>query len=183
MKLKNILSVIAFVFGTLLAQAQIFTAKTCEIKIFSDGPIEDIDAVNKASKVILNTANGEIAVVVPIKSFDFEKELMEEHFNEKYMESDKYKTGTFKGKINEKLDYTKDGVHKVTVTGKLNIHNVDKDRTLEGTVTIKGGEITLDSKFIIPLKDHNVEIPSMMAQNIAENIETTLKATLTELKK
>lgn len=180
MKINNILSLVFLVFTSLVSNAQIFIGKTCEVKIFSDGPIEDIDAINKTSKPILNTANNEIAVKITIKGFDFDKELMEEHFNEKYMESDKIPYATFAGKINEKIDFTKNGTYKVTVTGKLKIHDVEKERTLEGTITVKGGEIHIETKFIVLLKDHNVQIPSLVSQNISEVIEVTLKSILVE---
>lgn len=178
--MKYILSFLAIISASTFLNAQIYMGKTCEIKIFSDGPIEDIDAKNTTSKPILNTATNDIAIKITIKGFDFDKELMEEHFNEKYMESDKYPYATFAGKINEKIDYTKEGTHKVTVTGKLKIHDVEKERTIDGTLSVKGGEILIDSKFIVALKDHNVEIPTLVAHNISETIEVTLKSTLTE---
>lgn len=177
---KNIFLSAVLAFLSLSLRAQIYLGKECSIKIFSDGPIEDIDAVNTSSKPILNTSTNEIAIKITIKGFDFEKELMEEHFNEKYMESDKIPYSTFTGKINEKIDYTKEGIHKVTATGKLKIHDVEKERTLDGTLTVKGGEIIIESKFIVALKEHQVEIPQLLAQNIAETIEVTLKSTLTE---
>lgn len=180
MKIKNILPVSVLIFVSGILNAQIYLGKICEIKIFSDGPIEDIDAVNTTSKPILNTATNDIAVKITIKGFDFSKELMEEHFNEKYMESDKIPYSTFAGKINEKINFKTDGVHKVTVTGKLNIHDVEKERTIDGTITVKGGEIMIDSKFIVALKDHRVEIPSLVAQNISETIEVTVRSTLAE---
>lgn len=180
MNFKYIIPVIIFLLGNSALKAQIYLGKTCEIKIFSDGPVEDIDAANITSRPILNTTTNEIAIKITIKGFNFDKELMEEHFNEKYMESDKYPYSTFAGKINEKIDYSKDGVYKVTVTGKLKIHDVEKERTLDGTVTVKGGDILIDSKFIVALKDHKVEIPTLVAQNISETIEVTIKSTLTE---
>lgn len=180
MKSKHIFTILALLSASTLLNAQIYLGKTCEIKIFSDGPIEDIDALNTTSKPILNTATNDFAVKITIKGFNFDKELMEEHFNEKYMESDKIPYSTFAGKINEKIDYKTDGVHKVTVTGKLKIHDVEKERTIDGTLTVKGGEILVESKFIVALKDHNVEIPTLVAQNISETIEVTVKSTLTE---
>jgi hypothetical protein len=183
MKLKNTLLIVALISANTLLQAQIYLGKTCEIKIFSDGPIEDIDAKNITSKPILNIATNDIAVKITVKGFDFDKELMEEHFNEKYMESDKIPYATFSGKINEKVDYKKDGVNKVTVTGKLKIHDVEKERTLDGTITIKGTEILIETKFLVALKDHKVEIPTLVSQNISEIIEVTVKSTLAEYKK
>ena len=183
MKSKTILSVAGVFFSAFALNAQIYMGKTCEISFFSKGPIEDISAVNKTTKPILNTATGDIAVKITIKGFEFEKKLMQEHFNEKYMESDKFPYTTFTGKINEAVDYKKDGVYKVTVTGKLNIHGVEKERTIEGTVTVKGGDVLLDSKFNVALKDHNIEIPSIVVQNIAEVVQVSIKSDLTEYKK
>ena len=182
MKIKTIF-ISLFLFAATLTQAQIYMGKTSEITFFSDGPIEDITAKNTTAKPILNTSTNDIAVKITIKGFKFEKALMEEHFNEKYMESDKYPYATFAGKIKDTIDYKKDGVYKVTVVGKLNIHGVEKERTIQGTLTIKGGEITIDSKFMVALKDHNIEIPTLVAQNIAEIVEVKINSTLAEFKK
>lgn len=179
---KIILSLLIIAFAA-MANAQIYLAKDCEISFFSSAPMENIEAVNKAAKPILNTATGDIQVKIAIQAFQFEKPLMKEHFNENYMESDKYRDAIFKGKINEKVDYTKDGVTKVSVTGKINIHGVEKDKTIEGTVTVKGQQIMLDTKFNIHVADHNIKIPSVVVKNIAEDVEVKLKATLEPYKK
>ena len=160
--------------------SQIYTGKSYEIGFFSHGPIEDIAATSKSAQVMMNTAKNDVAVKVTVKGFTFEKKLMQEHFNEKYMESDKFPYASFSGKIKDTIDYKKDGVYKVTVTGKLNMHGVEKERTIPGTITVKGGEISIDSKFMVALKDHNIEIPSLVSQNIAELVEVTIKSTLTE---
>lgn len=162
--------------------SQIYMGKTCEISFFSDGPIEDISAKNTTTKPIMNTATNDIAIKITIKGFVFEKALMQEHFNEKYLESDKFPYATFSGKIKDTIDYKKDGTYKVTVAGKLNIHGVEKERTLPGTITVKEGEIIIDSKFMVTLKEHKIEIPTLVMQNIAEIVEVTLKLTLTEFK-
>lgn len=183
MKAKNIFLTLAIIFAGAVMKAQIYMGKSNEVSFFSDGLIEDIAATSKSAQVILNSARNEIAVKVTIKGFDFEKELMQEHFNEKYLESDKYPYATFSGKIKDTVNYSKDGVYKVAVAGKLTIHGVEKERAIEGTVTIKGNEIVIASKFMVTLKDHNIEIPTLVAQNIAEIVEVTLKLTLTEFKK
>lgn len=183
MTIKNSLLIAVMFLGSTMLNAQIYMGKSCDINFFSKGPIEDISATNKTAKPILNAAAGEIALKVTIKGFTFEKKLMQEHFNEKYMESDKYPYATFSGKINEAIDYKKDGTYKVTVPGKLNIHGVEKERIIEGALTVKSGEISIDSKFNVMLKDHNIEIPSLVAQNIAEVVEVTVKSVLTEYKK
>ena len=181
MKTK-IIFLLVFIFSAMSSRAQIYTGKSYEVSFFSDGPVEDIAATSKSAQVIMNAAKNEIAVKVTIKGFDFEKELMQEHFNEKYMESDKYPYATFSGKTKDTIDYNKDGIYKITVTGKLNMHGVEKERTIQGMITVKDGEITVESKFMVALKDHKIEIPTLVAQNIAEVVEVTLKLTLTEFK-
>ena len=170
----------AFLLTGFFSKAQIFMGKTCEISFFSDGPIEDITAKNTTAKPILNTNTNDIAVKITIKGFVFEKALMQEHFNEKYMESDKYPYSTFTGKIQDTIDYKKDGSYKVIVKGKLTMHGVEQERTIPGTLTVKGGEISFESKFMVALKDHKIEIPTLVAQNLAEIVEVTIKSTLTE---
>ena len=176
--------------------AQIYLAKTCEISFFSESPLENITAVNKVAKPIVNTSTNDVQVKIPMVGFKFEKPLMEEHFNENYIETDAKgpndaagnttypnKNAIFKGKINETIDWTKDGEYKVTVTGKLTIHGVEKDRTIDGTVKIKGQEITLSTKFNIHIADHNIKVPSLYVKNIAEDVEVKLDAVLTPFKK
>jgi hypothetical protein len=163
--------------------AQIYMAKTCEISFFSASPLENIEAMNKACKPIINTATGDIQMKIAISAFQFEKPLMQEHFNENYMETEKFPSAVFKGKINEPVDWTKDGEYKVTVTGKLNMHGVEKDRTIDGVVKIKGGEIMLTSKFNIHIADHGIQVPSLYVQNIAEDVAVTLNASMEPFKK
>lgn len=179
---KIFLSLIAVSIAGIL-NAQIYLAKECVIKFFAGTALEDIDATNNVAKPILDISKGDIAVKIVIKNFKFTNSLMEEHFNENYLESDKYPDAKFTGKINEKIDYTIDGVTKVTVTGKLKVHNVEKDRTLDGTVTVKGTQIIIDTKFKIKLADHNIKIPSAVGAKIAEEVEVTLNSTLEPFKK
>lgn len=173
---------VSAIFISCSAFGQIYTGKTYEVSFFSHGPIEDIAAVSKSAQIMMNAPKREIGFKVTIKGFVFEKKLMQEHFNEKYLESDKYPYGTFAGTIRDTIDYKKDGTYKVTVSGKLNIHGVEKARTIPGTITVKGGDIIIDSKFNVALKDHNVEIPSLVSQNVAEVVEVKINATLTEFK-
>ena len=156
----------------------IYNIKSMSVTFFSKAPLEDITAINKVSKPILNTATGDVIVKVPIQGFIFEKALMQEHFNENYMESEKYPDASFKGKITEPIDWKKDGTYKLNIAGKLLVHGVEKDRTLPVVITIKGGEITVESKFTITLKDHNITIPELVFQKIAETVDVTLNATL-----
>src|ERR1035438_1845816 len=113
----------------------IYSTKTGNVSFFSKTPIRDINAKNEKVGVVLNTATNEMVFVVSIKDFVFPDALMQEHFNENYMESDKYPTANFNGKFNEKIDYSKDGITNITATGKLKIHNIEKEVTEKGTLT------------------------------------------------
>lgn len=154
--------------------SQKYSSVASEISFYSDAPLEKIQAVNKEGKSVLNLASGEIAFVISIRGFHFEKPLMEEHFNENYLESDKYKTATFKAKIDGEIDVRKDGVYDAAATGKMNIHGVEKDYTIPGKVTVNGGKISIDSKFNVSIADHKIEIPQLVIQNIAEVVEVTV---------
>jgi len=166
-------------FFSLTGFSQIYQAKdnSTLIHFYSKTPLEDIDAANKGAIIVLNTTTGNLQVSVTIQNFKFKNGLMEEHFNENYLETQK-QAAVFKGKINEKVDYTKDGENKVTVTGTLKLHGVTKDVTMDGTLTKKGNEILLDSKFKIKIADYNIKVPSAVVTNIAEVVDVTLVSTL-----
>jgi len=180
--MKNlILFLIAIVSGSSIT-AQIYMAKNCEITFFSAAPLENIAAINKAAKPILNTSTNDIQTKIAMTAFVFEKPLMQEHFNENYVESEKFPYAIFKGKINEEIDWKKDGDYKATATGILNIHGIEKDRTIEGTISVKGAEIIISAKFNIHIADHEIKIPSLYIKNIAEDVEVKLNATLEPFK-
>jgi hypothetical protein len=178
-KIKAMLRLlIIFIFTCSFVSAQgIYKSVSSEISFFSEAPLENIHAINKEGKSLINTSNNEIAVIVAIRGFKFEKNLMEEHFNENYMESDKYKTSVFKGKINEQIDFTKEGEYPVTATGVLEMHGVKKDLTIAGTLTIKGGQLFLTTKFDVKLEEHKIKVPKAVIKNIAETIEVTAHIT------
>ncbi len=161
-------------FGSLQVNAQKFYKNTAtKVRFFSEAPLENIEAINESAASIINTETGEIAVVIPIKMFEFEKALMQEHFNENYMESDTYKNASFKGKFDEMPDLSKTGVYDVSATGAFTIHGVERSRTLKGKLSVKKNEITLESVFPVKLEDHDIEIPKMVFEKIAEVVEVT----------
>ena len=160
--------------------AQKYKTNKGKASFFSTAPIEDIEAHSDKMVCKLNTADNSVAFGVSIRSFQFDNEKMREHFNENYMESDKYKIAKFIGKIQDTIDYTVDGTHEVTVAGKLTIHGVTKNRTVKGTVVIKDGKIQLKSSFDVKVSDHKVNIPKLMFKKIAETVKVTIDCTLEE---
>lgn len=160
------------------AQAQLFNTSTAQIDFYSKTPVEDIEAHSKNGVVILDTKTNNVVFQVQNTSFQFPNKLMQEHFNEKYIESEKFPKSLFSGKINETIDYNKDGSYDVTVTGKLTIHGVVQDRTIAGKLIIKGGTIQLTTDFKIKVADHKIEIPTLVTAKIAEEISVHVDALL-----
>lgn len=153
------------------AFAQLFSTSAGNTRFSASTPLENIEAENKKSQVILNTANGELAVRMNMRDFVFPNKLMQEHFNENYMESEKYPTATFSGKIEKAPDYTKDGDYDVSATGKFTVHGVTKERTIKGKLKIEGGKITILSDFEVALVDHKIEVPQVVFVKIAQVIK------------
>lgn len=177
MKNKYLVFLFFLLFINREAKSQIvYSTSKGEASFFSKAPIEDIDAHSQQLSSFINTSNNEIAFVIPIRSFHFQKALMEEHFNEKYIDSNKFPNATYKGKINEKIDFTKDGSYSVTATGKFTIHGVEKQRTDSATLVIVANQFTLIGSFNVSLKDHNIEIPTLLFRNIAEIIKVNFNA-------
>lgn len=156
----------------------IYKTSSGEVSFFSETPMENIDAVNKKVRGLINKKNNEFAFITTIIGFKFEKPLMEEHFNENYMESDKYKTAMFKGKISGDVDYTKNGEYSVEAKGVLNVHGVDQERTIEAKIIVSEGKLTINSKFQIKLEDHKIDIPKLVIKNIAEVVDVNVKMDL-----
>ena len=163
------------------AGQDIYTCKNARINIYSSAPVEDIEANSSEGVSVYNAATGELAFSVPIRSFHFPKALMEEHFNENYMESDKFPKATFKGKIQEHPDLTKDGTYPVTVTGDFQVHGVTQNRTIKGEVKVNGGVVSMSSEFMVKCTDHHINIPKIVFYNIAESIRVRVSATYSGL--
>jgi polyisoprenoid-binding protein YceI len=161
---------------TLEASAQKYVLEKSVIIFFSDATIEDITAENKKATSILNTQTLDIVFSVPINEFQFHKKLMQEHFNEKYMESEKFPKATFSGKM-EGLNAEAKGVQQVRTKGRLLIHGVTTPVEISGTAEVQSNKIQLKAKFIVKLADYDIKIPQLMWQNIAEQVEVTVDFT------
>ena len=177
--MKHLLSfaLVVLISSNLIAQ-KVYT-KNGSISFFSKSPLENITAENNQVMSVLNTQTGEMQFSVLIKGFHFEKALMEEHFNENYMESTKYPKATFKGNVTDmsKVNLAKDGSYDVTVSGDLNIHGVTNKVSVPGTIVVKGGKVSANSKFIVKLADYKISVPKVVKDNIAENIEISVACT------
>lgn len=183
--MKHLLILIALT-SSLFAQqapATLYVSKNAAITLYSDAPLEDIEGTSADGKSVYNAGSGELAFNVAVRSFKFQKSLMQEHFNENYMESDKYPQASFKGTIAEKPDLTVNGSYPVTVTGVLDVHGVKQPRTIKGKINVNDGKITMTSEFMVKCADHKIDIPKLVFQKIAESLKITVSATYTAYNK
>ena len=158
---------------------QLYLTRDGEINFFSSTPIEDIKAVNSQVSCVLNKITGDFAFQVPIKGFRFKNALMQEHFNENYLESDLYPKSVFKGKISdwENIDISSKPAD-VTIEGELTIHGVKKSIKESGRIWYNEDKISGQCKFNIAVADYNIKIPRIVRENIAEIIEVSVNVTL-----
>jgi hypothetical protein len=165
------------------AQDRYFT-KTGKIEFFSKAPMEDIEAKNKSVGAIIDIKTGAVQFSVLMKGFEFPKALMQEHFNENYVESDKFPKGEFRGQIvnNNEINYSKEGTYTARVKGKLTIHGVTRDVETTGTVKVNGGKVETSSVFNIKLSDYNIRIPSVVKDKLSNNIRVSVDCKLEPFK-
>jgi polyisoprenoid-binding protein YceI len=183
---KNTVAFAALLLLTTLAvhaQDRYFT-KTGKIEFYSKAPLEDIAAKNSTVTAVLDKNTGAFQFAVQMKSFEFEKALMQQHFNSNYVESDKFPQAEFRGAVanNAAVNYSKDGTYPVRVKGKLTIHNVTKDVEVPGTVKVVGGKVEALSTFGIKLSDYKISIPSPVKDKVSNNIKITVDTKLEPLK-
>ena len=151
-------------------QAQKYFTRTGNIVFSSEAPMEKIEASNQKATSVLDASSGKMEFAVLIKAFQFEKALMQEHFNENYMESDKFPKALFKGAIVDmsKIDLSSDGTYAVKVKGDLTIHGETKEVESDGTIVVKNGKISATSTFEIAVADYKISIPKVVRDNIAK---------------
>lgn len=167
------------------AFAQKFSTREGHISFFSKSSMEDIEANNHKVSSVIDAATGKMEFAVLMKSFVFEKALMQEHFNENYVHSDKFPKSTFKGEIENlsSVNLSKNGTYDTEVKGNLTMHGVTKPVSAKGTVTVKDGNIIAKSKFKVKLADYDIVIPAVVKDNISETVEITVNNKYTPLAK
>lgn len=183
MKLIYCLLLLGPVFYPALEMGRYFT-KNGKISLYSSSPLEDIRAQNNSATCVLDAGTGDIQLAVLMKGFEFKKALMQEHFNEDYVESDKYPRAVFKGKVlnNNAIQYTKDGVYDGSVKGTLTLHGETREVEASGKIEVKGTAIHVYSEFMLLLSDYRIGIPAIARNNVSNKIKITVDCVLGPLK-
>ncbi len=145
---------------------------------------ENVDAITTTASCVLDVASGKMQWAVLIKSFHFEKALMQEHFNENYMESSKFPKATFSGQITnlQDINFSKDGTYNAVVSGEMTIHGITKDLSTNGALTVAGGKINLNAGFNVTLADYGISIPSMVSDKVGKTAKVLVDASLSPMK-
>ena len=146
------------------------------ISFYSDAPLEKIEANTRTAASVLDKKTGQVEFSVLIKSFSFRKALMQEHFNENYLESDKFPKSVFIGRIDDisKVDFDKDAEYAVTVTGQLTIHGVTRTVTAPAILSVKNRVTIANATFNISLADYKISIPSLVKDKISETVKISV---------
>ncbi len=172
--IKNIFIAALFVVCANIASAQSkFFTKTGTVSFLSKTPLENIDGINKKVTCIVNMETGQIDIALLQKAFEFKKALLMEHYNENYVESDKFPKATFKGKIENpgSINVSKDGTYPVNIVGDMTMHGVTKNMKAPAVFTVKNGKLSAHSDFVLLLADYNIAIPSAVKDKISPDIK------------
>ena len=168
--------------STLVLGQSKYLCQESEVTFFSSAPLEDITAVNSAMNGVIDFEGKQFLVRIPIIRFDFPNDLMEEHFNENYMDTEDFPNAIYKGTFNETIDPKKQGESSIQCSGTLEIHGVEQQREISVNLTIGKNSIQATSEFVVSLADHEIDIPKIVFQKIAEEIEVSIDATFEPLK-
>jgi len=185
--MKNlILLVSAFFLFVTISHGQKYFTKSGKINFDATSPAspEKIEGINRTATCVVDTKTGAIQFAVLMKGFAFERSLMEEHFNENYVESHKFPKAEFKGTItnNTAINYLGNGTYKVKVNGKLTIHGVTKDVETEGTMITQDGKINSSAEFKIALADFDISVPGLVADKVSKTVKIGIACQLEPLK-
>lgn len=183
--MRQILLAAVVIFSVMnTAYSQKYFSKTGHISFYSETKLEKFDAHNKSSSIVYDSQSGKLEAAALIKGFQFEKVLMQEHFNENYMESNKFPKATFKGMIDnyKTIDLAKNGKYPVKVSGDLTMHGVTQKVTTDGQIVVNNGKIEATAAFNVALADYKISIPALVKDQISKTVKISIASNLELLK-
>jgi polyisoprenoid-binding protein YceI len=175
--MKKLILIVFCALASMSVHAQnIFISKSATISFFATTPAEDVEATSDKANSVIDVKTRNLIFKVSNTSFQFPKKLMQEHFNENFMESDKYPVSTFKGKITDDIDLTKDGTYNVNVDGTLDVHGVTKSYQTKANLVVSKGLITAKTTFKVKVADHQIKVPTIVFAKIAQIVDVHISA-------
>lgn len=177
---KSILTIFFLIFYTILnVQSQVYLTNEGKVTFVSDAPLELISASSNNVRGAVNVTDNRFLFIIDNKSFlGFNSPLQQEHFYENYIETEKYESSTFQGKIIEDINMDQTGVQEIRAKGILSIHGIEKERIINATLEYLDGTLILKCDFKVSLEEHNIRIPNVVYQKLAEIIEVSVQAKL-----
>ncbi len=162
-----------FAFGQVQAQ-KIYSTKAATVRFIAVDD-KDIDAINTKAVSRLE-ANGKLSFIMLMKDFSFEMDLMQKHFNDDYVESDKFPRGIFNGQITniKSVNFAKDGSYPILVKGNMQVHGVNKAIQTNGVIVISKGQPKASAKFTVSLKDFG--IGGVLIKMVADQVDVEVVA-------
>lgn len=162
-----------------LAQDVLFRSDQGKVHFTSDAPLELIKASSEALRGVIDPLQNTFAFTIETRTFEgFNSDLQKIHFNENYLESSKFPKATFAGKIIENIDWQSEGPYEIRAKGFLNIHGVKRERIILSEIEIFSDQVIIRSEFTVPLQEHEIDIPKIVAQKISEEIKVEIEITL-----
>lgn len=183
--MKHLLTVL-FLCTQMMAGAQsTYYTKAGTIRFESKAPLENIEAIHRSVTSVLDASTGRVQFSVLMRGFEFHKSLMQQHFNENYVESDKYPKANFSGKVddNQLISYSANGSYNVQAKGELTIHGVSRPVSVPGKLLVENGLITIQAQFAIILSEYNISIPALVKEKISKEVSIVIHCRLQPLKK
>ena len=174
--MKKIILLFFLLINGWVLQAQIYATRNGFIGFYSKTPLENIKAESKQVYAVIDAGKKTLAFNLLVKGFSFSKKLMQDHFNEEYIESDKYPKAGFNGNYTGDVDLAKNGVYKVEAQGQLTLHGVTKSITVPAVIEVKDGKLIGKANFKLTPSDFNIKIPSLVREKIAGQIDVTVLA-------
>lgn len=182
MKIKYLLFFVAIFTNALGVEVQIYTAQEMYIHFFSPAPITDIEAVSNAATAILNFDKKDVEIDLKVSLFKFKKAFMQTHFNEKYIESNKYPNAHFKPKLKNNIDLEKDGTYNLILGDRFSIYGVERIKTIICSVLVKDKKITFETAFKLKSADYKIKAPDIIYRKVRQEINVDAKGILNIIK-
>lgn len=165
--------------GRVHAQSDLIRGDSGRVHFTSDAPLELIQAQSNALKGIIDPVKQTFAFSIEISTFQgFNSPLQRTHFNENYMESTRFPTASYSGKIIEDIDWSEPGAYEIRTKGILSVHGVEKERIIRSYIQILDGQVLVSSNFTVPIMEHEISIPKIVVQKISEVIEVEIQINL-----
>lgn len=181
MNSRQVLRVFSFLTAGLLSfmpafsQSNTIVANNGKVEFISEAPLEIIKATSDKLKGAVDKVKNTFAFAVDINSFKgFNGDLQREHFHENYMETDIFPNATFSGKFIEQVDFLVNGTYEVRAKGFFSVHGVPKERIIKGTLVVNNGTIHIKATFTVRLEDHDIKVPKIVHEKIAEEIKVVI---------